>query len=105
MLMPAMKHIRKKHKKKQRRNFFLEKNENLKKKKKRNKEKKREIFAVFPLDFHGSFGWVHTMFIPRALHGVEASPLSWSSVLKLRSALVVAVWSERQPHCLTSVQS
>ena len=37
-----------------------------------------------------------TMFIIGALHGIEAPFLSQSSLLKLRSALVAAVWSERQ---------
>ena len=39
---------------------------------------------------------VRTMFIPGALRGNEAFLLFQSSLLKLRSAMVAAVWSKRQ---------
>ena len=35
------------------------------------------------------------MFLPAALHGVEASHLSQSNLLKLRGAFVRACWSSR----------
>ena len=37
------------------------------------------------------------MFIPGALHGIEASLVAKSSLLKLRAARLNAVWSRRQP--------
>ena len=37
------------------------------------------------------------MFIPGALHGIEASFLVESSVRKLRSAFCRVAWSRRQP--------
>ena len=43
------------------------------------------VFAL-PLHFHGRLGVLRSMFIPGALHGVEASYLAESSVRKLRSA-------------------
>ena len=54
------------------------------------------IFAL-PLDFHGRIRVVRSMFLPAALHGVEASLLASSSLLKLRSAVCRVVWSRRQP--------
>ena len=57
------------------------------------------IFAL-PLDFYGRVRVVRTMFIPCALHGVEASFLSKGSFLKLRAAVLRAVWSGRQPKLL-----
>ena len=59
--------------------------------------KRLRVVAVLPRDFHGRVRVVRTMFIPGAHHGIEASLLSRSCLLKLRSALVAAVWSERQP--------
>ena len=52
------------------------------------------VVAVFPLDFHGRFRVVRTTVILGAVHGVEASLLFQSSLVKLRSALVAAVWSQ-----------
>ena len=40
---------------------------------------------------------VRSMFLPAALHGVEASLLASGSLLKLRSAVCGSVWSRRQP--------
>ena len=40
---------------------------------------------------------VRSMFIPGALRGFEASLLAQSSLLKLRAAILNAVWSRRQP--------
>ena len=54
------------------------------------------IFAFF-LDFHGRVRVVRSMFLPAALHGVEASLLASGSLLKLRSAVCRVVWSRRQP--------
>ena len=54
------------------------------------------IFAL-PLDFHGRVRVVRSMFIPAALHGIEASLLSSESLRKLRSAVCRVVWSRRQP--------
>ena len=47
---------------------------------------------------------VRAMFLPCALHGVEASYLSKGSFLKLRAAAMRAVWSRKQPlACSVSV--
>ena len=54
------------------------------------------VFAL-PLHFHGRLGVLRSMFIPGALHGVEASYLAESSVRKLRSAFCRVSWSRRQP--------
>ena len=54
------------------------------------------IFAL-PLDFHGRVRVVRSMFLPAALHGIEASLLAYDSLLKLRSAVCRVVWSRRQP--------
>ena len=54
------------------------------------------IFAL-PLDFHGRVRIVRSMFIPAALHGIEASLLASESLRKLRSAVCRVVWSRRQP--------
>ena len=54
------------------------------------------IFAL-PLDFHGRLRVVRSMFLPAALHGVEASLLASGSLLRLRSAVCGVVWSRRQP--------
>ena len=40
---------------------------------------------------------VRSMFLPAALHGVEASLLASDSLLKLRSSICRVVWSRRQP--------
>ena len=55
------------------------------------------LVAVLPLDFHGGLRVVRSMFVPGALRGVEASLLGQSSLLKLRAAVLNAVWSHRQP--------
>ena len=56
------------------------------------------IFAL-PLDFHGRVRVVRSMYLPAALHGIEASLLASDSLRKLRSAirrgclgLVVNLW-------------
>ena len=54
------------------------------------------IFAL-PLDFHGRLWVIRTMFIPGALHGIEASFLADTSLRELRAAILEAVWSCRQP--------
>ena len=55
------------------------------------------LVAVLPLDFHGWLRVFRSMFFPCALRGFEASLLAQSSTLKLRAAILNAVWSRRQP--------
>ena len=54
------------------------------------------IFALL-LDFHGRILVVRSMYLPAAIHGVEASLLASDSLRKLRSAICRVVWSRRQP--------
>ena len=54
------------------------------------------IFAL-PLDFHGRIRVVRSMYLPAALHGIEASLLASDSLRKLRSSIHRVVWSRRQP--------
>ena len=54
------------------------------------------VFAL-PLDFYGRVRVVRSMFLPAALHGIEASLLASASLRKLRSAVCKVVWSRRQP--------
>ena len=54
------------------------------------------IFAL-PLDFHGRVRVVRSMYLPAALHGIEASLLASDSLRKLRSSIQKFVWSRRQP--------
>ena len=54
------------------------------------------VFAL-PLPFHGRMVVLRYMFIPGALHGIEASFLADSSVRKLRAAFCKVSWSSRQP--------
>ena len=56
-----------------------------------------QLVAAVPLDVHGRCRVVRAMLIAGALHAVEASAFSHCSLLKLRSAIVAAVWSRRQP--------
>ena len=42
------------------------------------------FFCVLPLDFHGRVRVVRSMYLPAALHGIEASLLSSDSIRKLR---------------------
>ena len=46
---------------------------------------------------HGSVRVVWSMFLPAALHGIEASLLASDSLRKLRSTVTRVVWSRRQP--------
>ena len=55
------------------------------------------LIFVLPLDFHGRVRVVRSMYLPAALHGIEASLLASSSLRKLRSAVCRVVWSRRQP--------
>ena len=49
---------------------------------------------------------VRSMFLPAALHGIEASFLASESLRKLRSAVRRVVWSRRQPFaCVGAVLS
>ena len=54
------------------------------------------IFAL-PLDLHGRVRVVRSMYLPAALHGIEASLLASDSLRKLRSSIHRVVWSRRQP--------
>ena len=55
------------------------------------------LVFVLPLDFHGRVRVVRSMYLPAALHGIEASLLVSGSLRKLRSAVCRVVWSRRQP--------
>ena len=55
------------------------------------------LVFILPLDFHGRIRVVRTMFIPGALHGIEAFLLASCSLRKLRSSISKVVWSRRQP--------
>ena len=44
---------------------------------------------------------VRSMYLPAALHGIEASFLASESLRKLRSAVRKVVWSRRQPFAST----
>ena len=46
------------------------------------------VVHALPLSFHGRLGVLRSMFIPGALHGIEASFLADCSVRKLRSAVL-----------------
>ena len=54
------------------------------------------IFAL-PLDFHGRVRVVRSMYLPGALHGIEASLLASDRSRKLRSSICRVVWSRLQP--------
>ena len=56
---------------------------------------RRLIFAL-PLDFHGRLRVIRSMFVPGALHGIEASFLAEASLRKLRTAIDEVAWSPRQ---------
>ena len=60
------------------------------------------IFAL-PLDFYGRVRVVRTMFLSCVLHGVEASYFSEGGYLKLRAAVMRAVWSRKQPLACSGV--
>ena len=55
------------------------------------------LFLHSPLDFHGRVRVVRSMYLPAALHGIEASLLASDSLRKLRSSIHKVVWSRRQP--------
>ena len=48
------------------------------------------IFAL-PLDFYGRIRVVRSMYLPAALHGIEASLLACDSLCKLRSSLSLSL--------------
>ena len=63
------------------------------------------IFALL-LDFHGRVRVVRSVYLPAALHGIEASVSSSGSLRKLRSSVHRVVWSRRQPlACVGAVLS
>ena len=45
------------------------------------------LIFILPLDFHGRVRVVRSMYLPAALHGIEASLLASDSLRKLRSAI------------------
>ena len=53
------------------------------------------IFAL-SLELYGRIRVVRSMYLPAALHGIEASLLASDSLRKLRSSLFRVVWSRRQ---------
>ena len=53
------------------------------------------IFAL-ALDFHGRVCVVRSMYLPAALHGIEASLLASDNLRKLRSSMLGLVWSRRK---------
>ena len=55
------------------------------------------LVFVLPLDFHGGVRVVRSMYLPAALHGIEASLLASGGLRKLRSAICRVVWSRHQP--------
>ena len=55
------------------------------------------LISVLPLDVHGRLWVIRSMFIPGAVHGIEASLLPVGSLLKLRSSILRVIWSRRQP--------
>ena len=55
------------------------------------------LVFVLPLDFYGRVRVLRSMYLPAALHGIEASLLASDSLRKLRSAVCRVVWSRRQP--------
>ena len=54
------------------------------------------LVSALALDFHGRLRVLRSMFIPGALHGIEASFLADTSLRKLRAAFVRVAWSRRQ---------
>ena len=57
----------------------------------------RLLLCCPSLDFHGRVRVVRSMYLPAALHGIEASLLASESLRRLRSAVRRVVWSRRQP--------
>ena len=55
------------------------------------------LIFVLPLDFNGRVRVVRSMYLPAALHGIEASLLASDSLRRLRSSIHRVVWSRRQP--------
>ena len=63
------------------------------------------IFALL-LDFHGRVRIVRSIFLPAALHGIEASLFASDSLRKLQSSILRVVWNRRQPlACVGAVRS
>ena len=55
------------------------------------------LIFVLPWDFHGRVRVVRSMYLPVALHGIEASLLASDSLRRLRSSICRVVRSRRQP--------
>ena len=58
------------------------------------------IFAL-PLYFHGRIRVVRSMYLPAALHRIEASLLASDCLRKLRSSIHRVVWSRRHGEVLS----
>ena len=57
------------------------------------------LVSALPLDFHGRLRVPRSMFIPGALHGIEASFLAGTSLRMLKTAFLRVAWSRRQSFC------
>ena len=55
------------------------------------------LISILPLDFHGRLWVIRSMFVPGALHGIEASLFAKSGLLRLRSSTLSVIWSRRLP--------
>ena len=55
------------------------------------------LISVHPLDFHGRLRVVRSLFTLDALYGIEVSLFAVSGLLRLRSAILLVVWSSRLP--------
>ena len=53
------------------------------------------LVSALPLDYRGKLRVLRTMYIPAALHGIEAFLLSQSNVVRLRAAFFQACWSSK----------
>ena len=53
------------------------------------------LVSALPLGYLGKLRILRIMFIPAALHGIEASSLSQGSLFRLRAAFVRACWSSK----------
>ena len=53
------------------------------------------LVSALPLGFRGKLRILRTMYVPAALHGIEASHLSQGILFKLRAVFVRACWSSK----------
>ena len=54
------------------------------------------LVLALSLDFYERLRVFRSMFVPGALHGIEASLLADTGLRNLRAAIVMVVWSRRQ---------